>query len=166
MNWDRIEGNWKQWTGRAKSQWGKLTDDALTQAGGHRDQLVGKIQEAYGISKDEAERQVNDWSSSLDRAQGGREQSGREQGGYGAQGSYRSESMPQDWERTGREVASQVERTGREVYSQAERWAGEARRGMERSSDALETRIQEQPFTSIALAAAIGFILGVLASRG
>jgi uncharacterized protein YjbJ (UPF0337 family) len=58
MNWDRIEGNWKQLKGKVKEQWGKLTDDHIDQIAGNKDQLVGKIQEQYGISKDEAERQV------------------------------------------------------------------------------------------------------------
>ncbi|HTS23131.1 MAG TPA: CsbD family protein [Casimicrobiaceae bacterium] len=61
MNWNRVEGNWKQFTGKVKAQWGKLTDDQITQINGHRDQLVGKIQEAYGVQQDEAERQVRDW---------------------------------------------------------------------------------------------------------
>ncbi|HUH94817.1 MAG TPA: CsbD family protein [Casimicrobiaceae bacterium] len=61
MNWDRMEGNWKQFSGKVKTQWGKLTDDQLTQINGRRDQLVGKIQEAYGITRDEADRQVSDW---------------------------------------------------------------------------------------------------------
>ena len=59
MNWDRIQGNWKQVKGKAKEQWGKLTDDQLDVIGGKRDQLVGKVQESYGIGKDEAEKQVN-----------------------------------------------------------------------------------------------------------
>ena len=59
MNWDRIEGNWKQFKGNAKQQWGKLTDDQLDVIAGKRDQLVGKIQEQYGIGKDEAEKQVD-----------------------------------------------------------------------------------------------------------
>ena len=61
MNWDIAQGNWKQMTGTIKQQWGKLTDDAMTQVNGKRDQLVGKIQEAYGISKDEADKQVKEW---------------------------------------------------------------------------------------------------------
>ena len=61
MNWDRIEGNWKQVTGKAKEQWGKLTSDDFDVVAGRRDQLAGKIQERYGVAKDEAERQVNDW---------------------------------------------------------------------------------------------------------
>jgi uncharacterized protein YjbJ (UPF0337 family) len=63
MNWDRIEGNWKQFKGHVKEKWGKLTDDEFDQMAGQRDKLVGKIQERYGITKDEAERQVNDWES-------------------------------------------------------------------------------------------------------
>jgi uncharacterized protein YjbJ (UPF0337 family) len=61
MNWDRIKGNWKQVTGNVKSQWGKLTDDDLDVVAGHRDQLAGKIQERYGIAKDEAEKQLAAW---------------------------------------------------------------------------------------------------------
>jgi uncharacterized protein YjbJ (UPF0337 family) len=59
MNWDRIEGNWKQIKGKAKVQWGKLTDDHLDVIAGKREQLVGRVQEQYGIGKDEAERQVD-----------------------------------------------------------------------------------------------------------
>jgi uncharacterized protein YjbJ (UPF0337 family) len=67
MNWDRIEGNWKQLKGKAKEQWGKLTDDDLDKISGKREQLAGKIQECYGISKDDAERQLKDWERQLDR---------------------------------------------------------------------------------------------------
>ena len=51
MNWDRIEGNWKQAKGKVKEQWGKLTDDDIALVNGERDQLAGKIQERYGIGK-------------------------------------------------------------------------------------------------------------------
>lgn len=64
MNWDRIEGNWKQLTGKAKVQWGKLTDDDLDVIAGKREQLSGKLQERYGIAKDEAEKQIDGWTSS------------------------------------------------------------------------------------------------------
>ncbi len=63
MNWDRIEGNWKQFKGDIKKQWGKLTDDQLDVIAGHRDHLAGKIQEAYGITKEETEKQVSAWQS-------------------------------------------------------------------------------------------------------
>lgn len=61
MNWDRVKGNWKQFRGEAKRQWGKLTDDDLDVVEGDRDKLVGKIQERYGVAKDEAERRVEQW---------------------------------------------------------------------------------------------------------
>ena len=65
MNWDRIEGNWRQLKGKAIEQWGKLTDDDFDRMDGKREQLVGRIQEAYGLSRDEADRQVDDWSKRL-----------------------------------------------------------------------------------------------------
>lgn len=65
MNSDRIKGNWKQITGRIKSQWGKLTDDDLKLAEGHRDYLSGKLQERYGIIKDEADKQVREFEERL-----------------------------------------------------------------------------------------------------
>jgi uncharacterized protein YjbJ (UPF0337 family) len=61
MNWDRIQGNWKQVVGKAKVQWGKLTDDDLDVVAGRREQLAGRIQERYGITKDEVEKQIADW---------------------------------------------------------------------------------------------------------
>jgi uncharacterized protein YjbJ (UPF0337 family) len=61
MNWNQIEGNWKQFKGLAKQQWGKLTDDQLDVIAGKREQLSGKIQEAYGVTKDESEKQLSDW---------------------------------------------------------------------------------------------------------
>ena len=65
MNWDRIEGNWKQVKGKIKENWGKLTDDDIDVIAGKRDQLIGKIQKQYGISKDEAEKQVDRFGSTL-----------------------------------------------------------------------------------------------------
>lgn len=61
MNWDRIQGNWKQVVGKAKSQWGKLTDDDLDVIAGRREQLAGKIRERYGIAKENVERHIAAW---------------------------------------------------------------------------------------------------------
>ena len=61
MDWNRIQSNWQQITGKAKEQWGKLTDDQLDIIGGKRERLAGKIQELYGVSKDEAEKQLAAW---------------------------------------------------------------------------------------------------------
>jgi uncharacterized protein YjbJ (UPF0337 family) len=65
MNWDRIEGNWKQFKGNVKEQWGKLTDDQLEVIAGKRDHLAGKIQESYGITKDETEKQLAEWQEKM-----------------------------------------------------------------------------------------------------
>jgi uncharacterized protein YjbJ (UPF0337 family) len=65
MNWDQLEGKWKQLKGSVKTRWGKLTDDDLDTISGHKDQLVGRIQERYGIRKEEAEQQVEHWNQTL-----------------------------------------------------------------------------------------------------
>jgi uncharacterized protein YjbJ (UPF0337 family) len=62
MNWDQIEGKWTQMKGSVKKQWGKLTDDDLDVIAGTRDQFVGKLQERYGIAKEEAERRADEWA--------------------------------------------------------------------------------------------------------
>ena len=64
MDWDRVQGSWKQLTGKLKEKWGKLTDDDLTAINGRRDQQ-GKIQERYGIAKDQVRKDVDDWLTGL-----------------------------------------------------------------------------------------------------
>ncbi len=61
MNWDQIEGNWTQFKGTVQKQWGKLTNDELDVIDGRREELVGRIQKEYGISKEEADKQVDDF---------------------------------------------------------------------------------------------------------
>ena len=61
MNWERIAGQWKQIGGQVKAKWAKLTDDDLMAISARKDMLIGKIQERYGIRKDEAEKQVDEW---------------------------------------------------------------------------------------------------------
>jgi uncharacterized protein YjbJ (UPF0337 family) len=65
MNWDQIEGKWKQFTGSGRERWGKLTDNDWETIAGKKDQLVGRIQELYGVAKAEAEKQADDWSRAL-----------------------------------------------------------------------------------------------------
>lgn len=62
MNWDQIEGRWEQVKGGVKEQWGKLTDDDLTEIRGNRQQMIGKVQERYGMAKEEAERAIDRWA--------------------------------------------------------------------------------------------------------
>ena len=65
MDWNRVEGNWKQFKGNVKEKWGKLTDDDLNVINGRRDQLEGKIQQRYGYAKDQVRKDVDDWINRL-----------------------------------------------------------------------------------------------------
>jgi uncharacterized protein YjbJ (UPF0337 family) len=64
MDWNRVEGNWKQVKGKVKEKWGQLTDDDLDVVNGQRDQLEGKIQQRYGMAKDMVRKDVDDWLKS------------------------------------------------------------------------------------------------------
>ena len=66
MNWEQVEGKWKQYSGKVKEKWGKLTDDDLQQIAGRREQLVGRIQERYGITKEVAEKQIDEFAGALE----------------------------------------------------------------------------------------------------
>jgi uncharacterized protein YjbJ (UPF0337 family) len=61
MNWDQAAGKWNQMKGAVKERWGKLTDDDLTVIAGNRDRLLGRIQERYGVTKEKAEEEINQW---------------------------------------------------------------------------------------------------------
>jgi uncharacterized protein YjbJ (UPF0337 family) len=65
MDWNRVEGNWKQFKGAAKEKWGKLTDDDLEVIEGRREQLEGKLQQRYGFAKDQIRKDVDDWFGTL-----------------------------------------------------------------------------------------------------
>ncbi|MBL4571067.1 MAG: CsbD family protein [Alcanivorax sp.] len=65
MNWNTIEGRWKELKGNIKEQWGELTDDEIDQAEGKRDILLGKLQAKYGIAREEAEKQLDSWADKL-----------------------------------------------------------------------------------------------------
>jgi uncharacterized protein YjbJ (UPF0337 family) len=66
MNWDTVKGDWKQFRGKIKEQWGKLTDDDLDRIEGKRDQLLGAVQKRYGIARDEAEKQLNKFETNVE----------------------------------------------------------------------------------------------------
>lgn len=65
MNWDRIEGNWKQFSGQVKEKWSDLTNDDLSAINGRRDQLEGRLQQRYGLSRDKAKNEVDNWLSGI-----------------------------------------------------------------------------------------------------
>jgi len=64
MNWDQIEGRWKEFAGAARCRWRKLSDSELRQIKGHRSELAGRIVNAYGVTRQEAERQIDAWANS------------------------------------------------------------------------------------------------------
>jgi uncharacterized protein YjbJ (UPF0337 family) len=84
MNWDQIEGKWKQTSGKIREKWGKLTDDDLTMVNGRRDQLVGKIQERYGLAKDAAEKQVDEFVKAMNSSELSDEEPTRRDRAHGA----------------------------------------------------------------------------------
>jgi uncharacterized protein YjbJ (UPF0337 family) len=77
MNWDQMQGKWKQTKGRVQEKWGRLTDDDLDVIDGKRQQLVGKIQEHYGIAKEVAEQQADEFVKSLQAEDRGKERAKR-----------------------------------------------------------------------------------------
>lgn len=66
MDWNRVEGNWKQFTGKVKEKWGDLTDDEIAQTNGKREQLEGLVQKKYGYAKDKAREEVDTWHRGLE----------------------------------------------------------------------------------------------------
>ena len=67
MNWDQIEGKWKQMMGSARERWGRFTEDDWQKVAGKRDKLVGLLQEKYGWSKDQAEKDLGEWERTHDK---------------------------------------------------------------------------------------------------
>lgn len=61
MNWDMVQGSWKQFKGKVKTKWAKLTDDDMDAIDGKREELVGRLQQRYGMKKDEAEKELDRW---------------------------------------------------------------------------------------------------------
>ena len=64
MDWNRVQGNWKQVAGKVKAKWGKLTADDLMAINGRREELEGKIQQRYGLAKDQVRKEIDDWFTS------------------------------------------------------------------------------------------------------
>jgi len=65
MNWQQVEGNWMQFKGKVKEKWGKLTDDDLTVAAGRREALAGRLQERYGMAKEQAEKELDEFAAHI-----------------------------------------------------------------------------------------------------
>lgn len=67
MNWDQVEGKWKELKGEIRRKWGKLTDNDFETIGGNKDRLAGRLQQYYGYSKDKADQEITEWWNSLSR---------------------------------------------------------------------------------------------------
>ena len=65
MNWDQMEGKWKQVKGSVRKQWGDLTDDDVAKINGNREKFVGVLQERYGIAKEEAQKRADEWAKTV-----------------------------------------------------------------------------------------------------
>ena len=137
IDWDRLEGDWKQLKGRAKERWGKLTDDDLTAISGRRTQLEGKIQERYGYAKSQARKEIEDWYRSTEP--------------------YLADEID-DIRTEIQSLASSVGRLANKQIDRAQVRATEAARDVE----AANTR---NPLTAIAIAVGLGFLFGVFTRR-
>jgi uncharacterized protein YjbJ (UPF0337 family)/outer membrane murein-binding lipoprotein Lpp len=137
MDWDRLEGDWKQLRGKVKARWGKLTDDDLAVIQGRRDELEGKIQERYGYAKSQARREIEDW--------------------------YRStESHLADEIDT---IRTEIQNLSSTVGRIANKQIGRAQVRATEAAHEAEVAIARNPLTAIAIAVGLGFLLGVITRR-
>jgi uncharacterized protein YjbJ (UPF0337 family) len=144
MDWNRVEGNWKQLRGRAKEKWGKLTDNDLTAIGGRREELEGRIQERYGYAKDRVRKEIDDW--------------------------YRSTALVANDDTE--ELADQIEAIRTDIQSLpstvgriANKQLGRAQdKAVEAASNA-EDAIRQNPVSAVAIAAGLGFLFGIFTRR-
>src|SRR3546814_17065553 len=95
MNWDQVAGNWKQLKGVAKEKWGRLTDDDLEMMAGQRDQLIGRLQEHYGMAREEEEKEAERRATSIKR-------SGERRAGKAGDSKRRCRWSPADKKQTGK----------------------------------------------------------------
>jgi uncharacterized protein YjbJ (UPF0337 family) len=137
MDWNRVEGDWKQMKGSVKERWGKLTDDDLTVIRGRRDQLEGKLQERYGYAKSQARKEIEDWYRSTEHHL-----------------ADAIETIRTDLQ----SLASSVGRIANKQMGRAQVRATEA-------AHEAEAAITRHPFTAVAIAVGLGFLIGVFMRR-
>ena len=144
MDWNQVEGNWKQLKGNAKRQWGKLTDLDLTAIAGRREELEGKIQERYGYTKDRVRREIKEWAESLR--------------------SVLNQSR-EDWTDQIDTIRADLER----LTSTVSRIANtQLERAQDKAVDAaaqVEDAVRRNPTSALAIAFGLGFLFGVFARR-
>ena len=144
MDWNQVEGNWRQLKGSAKAQWGKLTDADLMQIEGRREQLEGKIQERYGYTKERVRKELEDW--------------------------YRS--VTSDLRESGGDLSCEINAIRADLQNLTSTVARLANKQIERAQDTAVEAVQQadeairrNPLTSIAIAVGLGFLFGVFTRR-
>jgi uncharacterized protein YjbJ (UPF0337 family) len=144
MDWNQVEGNWRQLKGSAKAQWGKLTDADLMQIEGRREQLEGKIQERYGYTKERVRKELDDW--------------------------YRS--IASDLRESAGELSSQIDAIRADLQSLTSTVARLASKQIDRAQDTAVEAVQQadqairrNPLNAIAIALALGFLFGAFTRR-
>ncbi len=153
MNWTTLQGNWNETKGKVKSKWGRLTDDDLTQVQGQKDRLVGVIQQKYGIARDKAEEQLEEFLSSADGFVGRAKETAQE-------AAQRVKETAQDVVERGREYVDK----GREYV---ERNVREGKEYVQTTSVSdmgrdLRDLIARNPVQSAILGIGLGFLIGRL----
>jgi uncharacterized protein YjbJ (UPF0337 family) len=147
MDWNRIEGDWKQLKGTAKEQWGRLTDDDLAAIGGRRQQLEGKLQERYGYAEDRIKREIDDWATEL-RA-----------------GARKTANANPDLAEELGAIRGDVENLTATLGDVAKRQAGRAQDSAVEALHSAEAYIKQNPLQAVAIAGALGFVYGVFTRR-
>jgi uncharacterized protein YjbJ (UPF0337 family) len=157
MDWNRVEGNWKQVKGKVKEQWGKLTDDDLTAINGRRDQLEGKIQERYGYAKDQVRKEIDDWYRSTESDLRGSKKSGTSAGFTNRD----TEELGDQIEAIRTDIQGLTSMVGRIANKQIGRAQDKA---LETANEA-EEAIRRNPLSAVAIAVGLGFLFGVFTRR-
>ena len=157
MNWDQVQGSWKQTLGKAKQRWGLLNDDRLTAIAGRKDELVGAIQETYGIAKEDAARQVEDWQHGLSE--------------WSDATPVLSEAEPGSTWSAGarppqisvfRDHAVELKKRVRQSARSASDLYGAAKESLSRQGDVVVRRYREDPVSVVGTAIGVGFLVGLI----
>ena len=144
MDWNQVEGNWRQVRGKVKTKWGKLTDSDLTAIDGRREALEGKLQERYGYTKDRVRKEVEDWHATLRSKLSQSHEEWADQ----------LETIRADLER----LTSTVSRVANTQLERAQDTAVEAARQA-------EDAVRRNPTSAIAIAFGVGFLFGAFTRR-
>ena len=142
MNWTTIQGNWNETKGKVKSKWGRLTDDDLTQVQGQKDRLVGVIQQKYGLAREKAEEQLEEFLSSADGVIGKAKENVQEVVEKG-----------KEYVEKGREYVEKGVREGRDYVQNT---------SMSQMATDLKDLIARNPVHSAVLGIGLGFLIGRL----